>query len=108
MLVIDLFQVFCKTLLICSNWNVLTGHEAGGVVVEVGADVNGINVGDKVAIDPNRGCHNCRFCRRAEPQFCPKGSFNDGIGIIRNGGFAEFLVAPAEQVYKVRDDFEVN
>ena len=58
--------------------------------------------------DPNRGCHGCEHCRRSNPHFCPKGSFNDAIGIVRNGGFAPYMVAPAEQVYKVADDFDMQ
>ena len=85
----------------------IPGHEAGGVVVGIGSKVTEVVVGDRVAIDPNRGCHNCAHCRRSNPHFCPKGSFNDAIGIHRNGGFAPYLVAPAEQVYKVPDDFDM-
>ena len=91
------------------------GHEAGGIVTAVGSKVTTVKIGDKVAIgklateyfrvihffqDPNRGCHGCEHCRRSNPHFCPKGSFNDAIGIIRNGGFAPYCVAPVEQVYK--------
>ena len=69
--------------------------------------VRGINF-NYWLLDPNRGCHGCEHCRRSNPHFCPKGSFNDAIGIIRNGGFAPYLVAPSEQVYKVDDDFDMQ
>lgn len=86
----------------------IPGHETGGTVIEVGKKVTSVKVGDKVAIDPNRGCHKCEFCRRAQPHFCPKGSFNDAIGIVRNGGFSQFVVSPEEQIYKVPKEFNLD
>jgi len=79
----------------------IPGHESGGRVVEVGPSVSQVQVGDIVAVDPNRGCHKCNFCKNSQPHFCPVGSFNDAIGIVRSGGFAQFLVAPEEQIYKI-------
>ncbi|CAG5081733.1 Oidioi.mRNA.OKI2018_I69.PAR.g9949.t1.cds [Oikopleura dioica] len=84
------------------------GHEAGGIVTEVGSGVTAVKVGDKVAIDPNKGCHGCNHCRNANPHFCKKGSFNDAFGIFRNGGFADFAVAPEESLYLVPDDFDMS
>ena len=86
----------------------IPGHETGGVVVEVGAKVTSVSVGDNVAIDPNRGCHKCEFCRASQPHFCPTGSFNDAIGIVRNGGFSQFVKAPEEQLYKIPHWFNLD
>ena len=43
-----------------------------------------------------------------KPHFCPYGSFNDAIGIVRNGGFAQYVVAPEEQFYKIPDGFNLD
>jgi len=86
----------------------IPGHEAGGIVVEVGEAVTSVAVGDKVAIDPNKGCHKCHHCQNSNPHFCKIGSFNDGFGIVRNGGFSEFAVAPAESIYKIPENFNLE
>ena len=84
------------------------GHEAGGIVVEIGTAVTSVAVGDKVAIDPNKGCHKCHHCQNSNPHFCKIGSFNDAFGIFRNGGFSEFAVAPAESIYKIPENFNLE
>lgn len=38
------------------------GHEAGGTVVEVGANVKNLKVGDRVAMEPGKTCGQCEFC----------------------------------------------
>ena len=86
----------------------IPGHEAGGIVVEIGNAVTSVAVGDKVAIDPNKGCHKCNHCQNSNPHFCKIGSFNDGFGIVRNGGFSEFAVAPAESIYKIPENFNLE
>ena len=86
----------------------IPGHEAGGIVVEVGKAVTSVAVGDKVAIDPNKGCHKCHHCQNSNPHFCKIGSFNDAFGIFRNGGFTEFAVAPAESIYKIPENFNLE
>ena len=44
----------------------IPGHESGGKVVAIGPAVSNIAVGDIVALDPNKGCHKCHFCRRSQ------------------------------------------
>jgi len=76
----------------------IPGHEFSGVVAEVGRDVNGISVGDAVTVDPNITCGLCRYCRSARRNLCPR---VESIGVTRDGGFAEYVVAPASQLYMV-------
>lgn len=76
----------------------IPGHEFSGIVVDVGEDVNGISIGDAVAVDPNITCGLCRYCRSARRNLCPN---VESIGVTRDGGFAEYVLAPASQLYRV-------
>ena len=71
----------------------IMGHEIAGEVVEVGADVNGIRVGDRGVIHFYLTCGECVFCRSNRETICarPLGRF----GFSVDGGFAEYLSAPA-------------
>ena len=71
------------------------GHELTGTIVELGKDVSGMNVDEKVVVDMNIGCTNCFWCRRNEILNCPKMS---QLGINIDGAFAEYLTIPARLV----------
>ncbi|MBQ8254091.1 MAG: zinc-dependent alcohol dehydrogenase family protein [Clostridia bacterium] len=77
------------------------GHEFAGEVVEVGEMVNGIKVGDKVCVDPNKLCNECSFCKDGVGHFCEN---MIGIGTTVDGGFAEYCLVPMSQVYKFEKD----
>ncbi|TAJ48042.1 MAG: alcohol dehydrogenase [Herbiconiux sp.] len=68
------------------------GHEWTGDIVEVGRDVQGFAVGDRVSAAPNVGCGRCAMCARGLNQLCPD---YEAFGITMNGGFAEYLLIPA-------------
>ncbi|MBX5465876.1 MAG: alcohol dehydrogenase catalytic domain-containing protein [Firmicutes bacterium] len=70
------------------------GHEFGGEVVEVGADVTGLKVGDRVAVNPVAGCGQCETCRRGIPFACRA---RPNIGINAPGAYAEYVAVPADQ-----------
>lgn len=76
------------------------GHEFSGIVVKLGENVNGISVGDKVCVDPNKLCNECYYCKSGIGHFCEK---MIGIGTTVNGGFAEYCCVPQSQVYKVSE-----
>ncbi|MDY6827386.1 MAG: alcohol dehydrogenase catalytic domain-containing protein [Bacillota bacterium] len=78
------------------------GHEASGVVVELGpeANVKGLNVGDKVAYYYNVYCGKCYFCRNGQEQFC--------LNVKNNGtAMSEFMVLREQQVFKLPDDTDL-
>ena len=81
------------------------GHEFAGEVIEVGKNVIGIKIGDKVCVDPNKLCNNCDYCREGIGHFC---SSMIGIGTTVNGGFAEYCAVPQSQVYKFTDSTEFS
>ncbi len=68
------------------------GHEIAGVVTETGSGVTGLEAGQPVALQPTFFCGDCDTCRRGLMHLCPNRGFS---GLNRNGGFAEFMVAPA-------------
>lgn len=74
------------------------GHETVGVVDALGSEVDGLALGEQVAVNPNSGCGGCAFCREGRPLLCERLT---GIGSNRPGGFAELVVAPATQVFSV-------
>lgn len=72
------------------------GHEFAGEIVAVGDAVTGFSVGDRVCIDPNKLCNECYYCKSGVGHFCES---MIGIGTTVDGGFAEYCVVPASQVY---------
>ena len=67
------------------------GHEPVGEVVELGPDATGVSVGDKRIVYPWIGCGTCNVCKDNNELLC-----NNPItvGTRRNGGYAEYLLAP--------------
>lgn len=84
---------------------VVPGHELSGTVVEVGADVRHVRPGDLVAVDPNIVCGVCRFCRNGEVNLCENLT---AVGVNRDGGFAEYCLAPAAQVYRLPEGLSLE
>jgi 2-desacetyl-2-hydroxyethyl bacteriochlorophyllide A dehydrogenase len=70
------------------------GHEAAGIVIELGegANVVGIEIGTRVAVENVRTCGTCFFCRKGTSQLCENGR---NFGFSDDGGLAEFGVWPA-------------
>jgi len=76
------------------------GHELVGRVAALGEGVEGITPGERVAIHPVVACGTCAYCRKGLPQHC---LHFQALGVTCNGGFAEYLVAPAKNLYPVGD-----
>jgi (R,R)-butanediol dehydrogenase / meso-butanediol dehydrogenase / diacetyl reductase len=81
------------------------GHEFVGVVAEVGSAVDGLKIGDHVAVDTLLHCGECFFCRQHLVQLCEKLAI---MGLSTDGGLAEFVNAPRYMCFKypatLRDD----
>ena len=69
------------------------GHEIAGEVVEVGDSVEGVRVGDRVQVIAAIPCGTCWACASGKMQICPN---QLSMGYQFPGGFAEFMVVPAE------------
>ena len=76
----------------------IPGHEIARIVDQVGAGVLDIVKGDAVALDPVITCGTCHHCQRGMRHHCVR---FQALGVSRAGGFAEYVVAPAANVYKV-------
>ncbi|MCB0992073.1 MAG: L-threonine 3-dehydrogenase, partial [Acidimicrobiales bacterium] len=74
------------------------GHEFVGRVVDRGAQVQLVDVGDRVVGEGHIVCGTCRNCRAGDGHFCRN---TIGIGINRDGAFAEYISFPAVNAYRV-------
>lgn len=79
----------------------ITGHEFAGQVVAVGDLVDHLAVGDRVSAEGHVGCGHCRLCREAVGHLCAAAK---GIGVQRDGAFAEYVAVPVSNVVKLPDD----
>ncbi|XP_043191911.1 2-deoxy-scyllo-inosamine dehydrogenase-like [Amphibalanus amphitrite] len=88
--------------------DVTLGHEFCGIVMEVGSDVKNVKVGSEVTVDPYRGCFKCRHCAGGNPQFCIYEGPRNALGFFRDGGWAEYCLAPAQQVHRIPPEINLS
>ncbi|MGZ8204049.1 MAG: L-threonine 3-dehydrogenase, partial [Burkholderiales bacterium] len=77
------------------------GHEYVGEIVEMGTEVRGFSIGDRVSGEGHITCGFCRNCRAGRRHLCRN---TVGVGVNREGAFAEYLVIPAFNAFKIPDD----
>jgi threonine 3-dehydrogenase len=84
----------------------IVGHEYVGEIVEKGRGVKNLKVGDRVTGEGHIACGHCRNCRRGKLHVCEN---SIGIGVHRDGSFAEYIALPAANIIKldskIPDDF---
>jgi len=100
----------CGTDIHIYNWNewarntipvpMHVGHEFVGEIVETGSEVDGFGPGDRVSGEGHITCGYCRNCRAGRRHLCRN---TIGVGVDRPGCFAEFLIIPAQNVFKLPD-----
>lgn len=78
----------------------IAGHEFYGEVVEIGADVLNVKVGDKVSGEGHVVCGMCRNCRAGRRHMCIN---TVSVGVQRDGAFAEYVVIPESNVWVHHD-----
>jgi L-gulonate 5-dehydrogenase len=76
----------------------ILGHEFGGIVQEVGEDVEDFKVGDRVVVDPIIPCHSCPACLVGHLNACQALKL---LGVDLDGGFGQYVAAPASHVYRL-------
>ncbi len=101
----------CGTDMHIYNWDnwaqrtipvpMVVGHEFMGEIVEMGSEVRGYEVGDRVSAEGHITCGHCRNCRAGSRHVCRN---TQGIGVNRAGAFAEYISVPAFNAYKVPDE----
>ena len=77
------------------------GHEYAGEVVGIGQEVKGFEIGDRVSGEGHITCGYCRNCRGGRTHLCRN---TVGVGVDRAGAFAEYLVIPAYNAFKLPDE----
>lgn len=100
----------CGTDIHIYNWNawsqrtvpvpMILGHEFAGIIEEIGSEVQGLGVGDRVSAEGHITCGHCRNCRAGKRHLCRN---SIGVGVHRPGCFAEYLVVPAFNVFPLPD-----
>lgn len=98
----------CGTDMHIYNWDewaqatipvpMVVGHEYVGKVVAFGSEVKGLVIGDRVSGEGHLTCGHCRNCRAGKRHLCRN---TTGVGVNRSGCFAEYLVIPAGNAFKV-------
>ncbi|QPG05728.1 L-threonine 3-dehydrogenase [Salinimonas marina] len=101
----------CGTDMHIYNWDewsqntipvpMVVGHEYVGEVVEMGQEVRGFEIGDRVSGEGHITCGHCRNCRAGRRHLCRN---TTGVGVNRPGAFAEYLTIPAFNAFKIPDN----
>ncbi|HEY8191604.1 MAG TPA: L-threonine 3-dehydrogenase, partial [Alphaproteobacteria bacterium] len=79
----------------------IVGHEYVGTIEKIGTEIKHLKKGQRVSGEGHVVCGHCRNCRAGKRHYCRNTS---GIGVNRQGSFAEFLSLPAENVFPLPDD----
>lgn len=101
----------CGTDIHIYNWDqwaqktipvpMVVGHEYVGTVAAIGQEVSGFKLGDRVSGEGHITCGYCRNCRAGRRQLCRN---TVSVGVNRPGAFAEYLVIPAVNGFKIPDN----
>ena len=105
----------CGTDLHIYTWNewaqrtlglpLIIGHEFCGIVEEIGPGITHYNLGDRVSGEAHITCGYCRNCRAGKRHLCHK---TIGVGIQRDGAFAEYIVIPESNVWPIHKDIPLE
>ena len=81
----------------------IPGAEVSGIVDEIGSEVSGLKKGDRVVIHNKVFDGKCDMCLSGLDMICRNGGL---ISVTTNGGFAEYIVVPQRNVFKIPDDMD--
>jgi len=100
----------CGTDIHIYNWDewsqrtipvpMVIGHEFVGEIADIGDGVLGFEVGDRVSGEGHITCGHCRNCRAGQRHLCRN---TIGVGVNRQGCFAEYMSLPASNAFKIPD-----
>ncbi|MFJ7754642.1 zinc-dependent alcohol dehydrogenase family protein [Peribacillus muralis] len=83
-----------------SPYPIIPGHEFSGVIHEVGENVKGFHVGERVTADPSLFCGECEYCLTHRGNQCENWG---ALGNTTDGSMAEYVKVPARNVVKLPD-----
>lgn len=81
----------------------IIGHEYVGEIAELGEGVTGYTIGQRVSGEGHIVCGHCRNCRAGNGQWC---KHTKGVGVNRDGAFAEYLCIPASNVIPISESLD--
>lgn len=86
------------------------GHEVSGTISEVGAEVSGFKLGQRIAISPSRPCGVCQYCQKGLHNHCLNMRFYGSAMPFPHiqGAFRESLIIDASQAHVVADDLSLS
>lgn len=87
------------------SYPAILGHEFSGIIEDVGSEVTNLKIGDRVVIDPIIPCFSCETCLTGHINACRKLKL---LGIDLDGGFGQYVAAPAYQCYKLPDNIPME
>lgn len=80
------------------SYPIVLGHEMAGEVAELGKDVKGVRVGERVAVVPLIPCSRCEWCQRGRYSLCDDYNY---LGSRTQGGYAEYITAPLQNLVRL-------
>ncbi len=105
----------CGTDIHIYNWDswaqktipvpMVVGHEFVGEIIAVGSNVNDFKPGQIVSGEGHVVCGRCRNCMAGRRHLC---AFTSGIGVNRQGAFAEYVVLPMSNVWEHREGIDLD
>ncbi|KAK2589828.1 hypothetical protein QQS21_012487 [Conoideocrella luteorostrata] len=80
---------------------IVLGHESAGIIIEVGASVKNVKVGDRVAIEPGVPCRRCNYCRSGNYNLCDDTVF--AATPPHDGTLQKYYTVASDYVYPIPD-----
>lgn len=89
---------------------IILGHEAAGTIVELGEGVEGLAVGDRVAMNPSHPCGTCKYCAKGQPIHCLNMRFKGSAMRLphEQGMFRDRVAIGAAQCHKIADGISIG
>jgi L-iditol 2-dehydrogenase len=79
----------------------IIGHEGIGIIDKIGDGVENRKLGERVVIEPNIPCRNCKYCLSGRGTIC---SNKKVLGVNQSGCFAEYITVPSEFAWKITEN----
>ncbi|CDS03901.1 hypothetical protein LRAMOSA06856 [Lichtheimia ramosa] len=93
------------SMLMTPDKPMILGHEAAGIVTQIGEDVHNLKVGDRVAIEPGEGCQSCSYCKEGRYNLCGQMKFRGSLRRGPNHGtLRRYACFPAYLCHKMPDN----
>jgi len=82
-----------------AKFPLIPGHEAVGHIIDMGKNVKGFEVGDRIVADVGQTCGTCHYCKKGQELFCEHFT---PAGVSRPGGFADYIKYHQSKCFKIK------